>query len=51
MCDVHSDQLAMSSHELAQHSSKAARRSVDGFLIGFIVAVMALMALGGAGLL
>lgn len=41
----------MSSHEIAQHSSTTARRSVDGLLIGFIVAVMALMGLGGAGLL
>jgi len=41
----------MSSHEIAQQSSSAARRSVDGLLIGFVVAVMALMGLGGAGLL
>jgi len=45
------DLVGMSSHELVQHSSTAARRSVDVFLVGFVVAVMALMALGGAGLL
>lgn len=41
----------MSSHEIAQHTSTAGRRSFDGLLIGFVVAVMALMGLGGAGLL
>lgn len=41
----------MSSHEIAQQSSSVARRSVDGFLVTFVVAVMVLMGLGGAGLL
>ncbi|WP_255450669.1 MULTISPECIES: hypothetical protein [Solirubrobacterales] len=41
----------MSSHEIAQHTSTVGRRSFDGVLLAFVVAVMALLALGGTGVL
>ncbi|MCW2999205.1 MAG: hypothetical protein JWN65_2754 [Solirubrobacterales bacterium] len=40
----------MSPAETRQHNSTAVR-SFDGFLIGFIVAAMGLIALGAAGIL
>lgn len=43
--------VGMSSREVAQSHSTKARRSLDGALIGFIVAVMVAVGLGGSGIL
>jgi hypothetical protein len=41
----------MSPRETVQSQSMKARRSIDGALIGFIVAVMMAIAIGGSGVL
>jgi hypothetical protein len=41
----------MSPREVVQSRSNRARRSIDGVLIGFILAVATALALGGSGIL
>jgi len=43
--------LRMSPREVVQARSTRARRSVDGVLVGFILAVATALALGGSGIL
>jgi len=43
--------VPMSPREVVQSRSMKARRSIDGVLIGFILAVATALALGGSGIL
>jgi hypothetical protein len=43
--------VGMSPREVVQSRSTRARRSLDGALIGFILAVVTALALGGSGIL
>jgi hypothetical protein len=41
----------MSPREVVQSQSRRGRRSIDGALVGFILAVVTALALGGSGVI